>query len=247
MANKTKLKVLVIVSLIGATLSIILYQYGIWPFPKVVEIATIEITSDKDKDGITDLQDIVEGARLQIKKKPRYKSIYYKGGYPPQSEGVCTDLIWRAFKNAGYDLKALVDEDIKKAENEYYRVLEFGGPDPNIDFRRVQNLAVFLKRNAQSLTTIVDPTDINNLVQWQAGDIVCFKNHIGIVSNKRLRNGVPLMIHHSYRYPNEGNYLINSKQQITGHYRYPKQVKQTSQAKNEKISRKLWGLQLFTK
>ena len=32
---------------------------------------------------------------------------------PPDTEGVCTDVIWRAFKNAGYSLKDMVDEDIK--------------------------------------------------------------------------------------------------------------------------------------
>ena len=203
----------------------VFYHYGIWPFPKAVKIPVMEFLSDKDNDGVTDLQDIAEGARLQLKAKPRYKSTYYKGGYPPENEGVCTDLVWRAFKNAGYDLKSLVDEDIKKATDEYYRVIEFGGPDPNIDFRRVQNLDVFFNRHAQSLTTNIDVTDLNNLAEWQAGDIVCFKDHIGIVSNKRLRNGVPLMIHHSYRYPNEGNYILKSNSEIIGHYRYPKLTK----------------------
>ena len=52
--------------------------------------------------------------------------------------------------------------------------------DKNIDFRRVKNLQVYFKNNAISLTT-----DINDITAWQGGDIVIFKKHIGIVSDKR--------------------------------------------------------------
>ncbi|WP_446898924.1 DUF1287 domain-containing protein [Clostridium sp. LBM24168] len=64
--------------------------------------------SDKDKDGIKDQEDILLGARKEAHKKVKYKSGYYIGGYPPENEGVCTDLVWRAFRNAGYDLKGMV-------------------------------------------------------------------------------------------------------------------------------------------
>ena len=44
----------------------------------------------------------------------------------------------------------------------------------NIDFRRVKNLKIYFEHTAISLTT-----DVNDIEQWQGGDIVVFKNHIG--------------------------------------------------------------------
>lgn len=32
-----------------------------------------------------------------------------EGGYPPDNIGVCIDVVWRAFANAGYSLKDMVD------------------------------------------------------------------------------------------------------------------------------------------
>ena len=54
------------------------------------------------------------GARKDAEIHPRYNGAYYDGGYPPDDIGVCTDVIWRAFKNAGYNLKDMVDNDISK-------------------------------------------------------------------------------------------------------------------------------------
>lgn len=82
------------------------------------------------------------------------------GGYPPDNEGVCSDVIWRAFKNAGYNLKEMIDEDIKNNLDEYPRVN--GEPDTNIDFRRVPNLQVFFEKYATKLTK-----DINIIEEWQ--------------------------------------------------------------------------------
>ena len=43
-------------------------------------------------------------------------------------------------------------------------------PDPNIDHRRVPNLAVFFRRHGLTLTNAVTP---ETLPAWQPGDIVC--------------------------------------------------------------------------
>jgi uncharacterized protein YijF (DUF1287 family) len=161
----------------------------------VKSIPKIEIDHDQDKDGIKDLADIVEGARKDAANKPVYKSAYYNGGYPPPTEGVCTDVIWRAFQNAGYSLKDMVDQDIKKNLKSYPRVE--GRPDPNIDFRRVPNLDSFFKRHATILTTEIIPYNLENMKQWQAGDIVVFGKpieHIAIVSDVRRTDGVPYII-----------------------------------------------------
>lgn len=43
-----------------------------------IEILTSQ--TDYDKDGIDDYTDILQGAKIEAKNKPRYKSAYYAGG-----------------------------------------------------------------------------------------------------------------------------------------------------------------------
>ena len=199
------------------------------PRPEVEEliIERITCTSDQDGDGLNDLDDIVEGARKDIENKPRYTDAYYEGGgYPPDDEGVCTDVIWRALKNAGFLLKDMVDEDIRKNIDLYPRVQ--GHPDPNIDFRRIKNLRVFFDRFATILTTEITPLDVENLKEWQAGDIVVFDDpmeHIAIISEKRNKDGVPYIIHNCGPYTQENDMLIfwhENYSPIIAHYRFPK-------------------------
>lgn len=178
-------------------------------------IETIISSTDYDNDGIDDYSDILQGAKIEAEKKTKYKSAYYAGGYPPDTEGVCTDMVWRALKNAGYLLKDMVDEDIKNNVDEYPRVN--GKPDPNIDFRRVPNLKVYFERNQISLTT-----DLSKIEEWQQGDIVVFGNsHIGIISDKRNKKGIPYLLHNAGQLLREEDVLeiYNKYNPITGHYR----------------------------
>lgn len=178
-------------------------------------IETIISSTDYDNDGIDDYSDILQGAKIEAEKKTKYKSAYYAGGYPPDTEGVCTDMVWRALKNAGYLLKDMVDEDIKNNVDEYPRVN--GKPDPNIDFRRVPNLKVYFERNQISLTT-----DLSKIEEWQQGEIVVFGNsHIGIISDKRNKNGIPYLLHNAGQLLREEDVLeiYNKYNPITGHYR----------------------------
>ena len=194
-----------------------------WPFGQAVHIPNITCPSDKDNDGVNDLQDIVKGARAEVNRKTQYRSAYYQGGYPPDTEGVCTDLVWRALREAGYDLKALVDKDIRENPAKYPRVA--GNPDPNIDFRRVPNLIVFFRRYGTELTKDIIPGDVENLSQWQPGDIVTFDNpheHIAIVSDKRRQDGVPYILHNAGPTASETDQLQSWPSQITGHFRFPK-------------------------
>lgn len=187
-----------------------------------VRIPTVNCPFDKDSDGLDDLKDIVAGAKSEVKRQPQYRSTYYQGGYPPEQEGVCTDVVWRAFKDAGYDLKAIVDKDIRQNLTQYSRI--GGKPDPNIDFRRVPNLIVYFKRNAQVLTQEVKPADVENLSQWQPGDIVTFADpheHIAIISDKRRADGVPYILHNAGPIPAESDQLQSWPSPITGHFRFP--------------------------
>lgn len=193
------------------------------PFRPSIKIPTIPCPIDKDSDALDDLKDIVAGAKAEVERKPKYFSAYYQKGYPPESEGVCTDVVWRAFRDAGYDLKGLVDQDIKANVALYPRLQ--GKPDTNIDFRRVPNLIVFFQRKAQVLTREIIPGDVENLTLWQPGDIVTYGHpheHIAIVSDKRRADGVPYILHNAGPIPTESNQLDSWPSAMTGHWRFPK-------------------------
>lgn len=160
---------------------------------------------------------LLDGARGEVARRTRYKSVYYAGGFPPDGEGVCTDVIWRAFKAAGYDLKGMMDADIRKNGKEYSRIRRH---DPNIDFRRVPNQTVFFRRHAQALTTRMDEA---NRAAWQPGDIVIFANpdHIAILSEKCNAEGIPLLVHNQGPFATEGDdFMAWYRRGIVGHFRF---------------------------
>lgn len=203
------LGILIIVILYG------LYHFNYIPHKKYnnkdFNIQTYKSNIDKDNDGVDDQTDILNNAKDYIKTNPKYKSKYYATGYPDDEYGVCTDVVAFALKNAGYDLMNLVNEHIKTNKNLY----DIDVIDKNIDFRRVQNLKVYLDNNAIALTT-----DINKIKEWQGGDIVVFKNHIGIVSDNRNKKGINFIIHHAnfyQRYYEED--ILEYHNDIVGHYR----------------------------
>lgn len=174
-------------------------------------ITTYISALDKDGDGVDDQTDILQNVRAYIATNPEYKSKYYAGGYPDDGYGVCTDVVAQGLLHAGYDLQQLVDEDIATHPDMY----EVEKADPNIDFRRVRNLLVYFKNHAISLTT-----DISQIDEWQGGDIIVFKKHIGIVSDMRNRNGVPFIIHHANPYQKHYEEdILENREDIVGHFR----------------------------
>jgi uncharacterized protein YijF (DUF1287 family) len=178
--------------------------------------AVLKSASDFDHDGIDDYSDIVQGAHLQAKAKPKYDNGYYQGGYPHEGKGACTDMVWHAFANAGYDLKAMVDKDIAQDPGAYSAVV--AQPDPNIDFRRVGVLGVFFTRYGESLTTDTSQRD-----QWQQADLIIFDNtwHIAIASDNRDSKGLPLLLHNMGQEHRENDYLtFSSRRPITKHLRF---------------------------
>ena len=214
-----KKKILIIVTNFLIVLIIVvlyaLYRFNYIPHKKYTNedfnIKTYISKTDKDNDGIDDKTDILNNVRNYIKTNPKYKSKYYATGYPNDEYGVCTDVVAFGLKGAGYDLMNLVNEHIKTNRNLY----DIDVIDKNIDFRRVQNLKVYLDNNAIALTN-----DINKIKEWQGGDIVVFKNHIGIVSDKRNKKGISFIIHHAnpyQRYYEED--ILEYRNDIIGHYR----------------------------
>ena len=211
----------IVVTIIGSVLLIAgLYfgeYYGIIPEyakkAKNFDVETITSSVDFNNNETDDYTDFMVGARWDALLHPKYVDEYYEDGYPPFWKGVCTDLVWRAFKHAGYDLKAMVDADIAARPWAYPNIQT---PDPNIDFRRVPNLSVFFRTYGQSLTT-----DIYDIAQWQPGDIVIFGNdaHIGIISEYRNKDGLAFVIHNGgANLDREEDALTHDT--VTGHYRF---------------------------
>ena len=210
---KKRIFIIVIFIIISVILVALLYFFNTIPHKQYsnsdFNIETYISSVDKDNDGIDDQTDILNNVRTYIAKKPIYKSKYY----PDDEYGVCTDVVANGLKDAGYDLKELVNEDIINNKEKYnIEVI-----DKNIDFRRVRNLDVYLKNNSISLTK-----DLSQIEEWQGGDIIVFKDHIGIISDKRNKKGIPFLIHHAN--PIQVNYEedvleLYGQDYIIGHYR----------------------------
>lgn len=179
---------------------------------------SIRSHKDANHNGIDDTMDFVYAARKVAKTHPYYRDAYYDGGYPPDNEGVCTDMIWRSFQLVGIDFKEMIDEDIASNTEAYARIED--KPHPNIDFRRVPNIATFMERNAEACTI-----DLSKKQDWQAGDFIIFRDsHIAIVSDYRDEDGYPYLIHHA---DNKQEHLeedvlvaLNERKPISAHYRW---------------------------
>lgn len=203
--------------ILSSVIVIMLYKLSIIPHKQYTNanfnIETYISNIDKDNDGIDDQTDILNNVKKYIQTKPKYQSKYYNTGYPNDEYGVCTDVVGFGIKDAGYNLMELVNEDIINNEEKYnIEVI-----DKNIDFRRVRNLNVYFKNNNISLTT-----DLSKIEEWQGGDIIVFKDHIGIISDKRNKRGIPFLIHHAN--PMQVNYEedvleLYDIDYIIGHYR----------------------------
>lgn len=193
-------------------ITLILYMFNVIPHRQFTNedfgIETYKSLIDKDGDGIDDQTDFLQSVRNYIATKPKYKSKYYRTGYPDDGFGVCTDVIAFGLRGAGYDLMELVNADIK-ANKKIYQV---DIVDKNIDFRRVNNLRIFFERNAKSLTT-----DLTDIKEWQGGDIIVFKTHIGVVSDKRNWRGIPFIIHNGGFHFEED--ILEYRTDIVGHFR----------------------------
>lgn len=107
----------------------------------------------------------------------------------------------------------MVDADIAARPAAYPQINE---PDSDIDFRRVPNLHCFFAAYGQSLTC--DTTQID---QWQPGDIVIFgrDTHIGIISDRRNRDGRAYVIHNGGQPKREEDYF-DRNDRVTAHYRF---------------------------
>lgn len=164
---------------------------------------------------------LIAAARRQVGVTVRYDGGYsripFPGGDVPRARGACTDVLIRAYRDAfGIDLQALVHADMRAAFDAYPRSWGLSAPDPNIDHRRVPNLATWLERQHARLPVPGEPGG------WQPGDIFTSKvagtgTHIGLVSDRPGRRS-PMIIHNIGAGAREEDALLDWP--VTGRFRW---------------------------
>lgn len=150
---------------------------------------------------------------------PAYVVIPYPNGDIPVEKGVCTDVVIRAFRNAGVDLQKEVHEDMARNFSAYPTKWGLTVPDTNIDHRRVPNLQTYFGRRGKSLPITKRGED------YLPGDVVSWDldgkgtTHIGIVSSLYSETTKRYLIIH-----NIGGGTVSEDRifdwKITGHYRF---------------------------
>ncbi len=150
---------------------------------------------DHDGDGLVNTLDVLLGAKKLCLNKASYVSNYralrYPGGDVPRSEGVCTDTLVRALRNAGWDLQREIHEDAQKKPHLY--PLAGKAPDANIDHRRIRMMLPWFNQNLVKVAADAP---------YLPGDIVLFDtfpnkagpDHAGIVSDRLGPSGLPLVV-----------------------------------------------------
>lgn len=152
--RKTWVMILASVGVLVLAVALVLQYYDILPkrtySSQHFGIDVVYSPQDYNHNGVDDYTDFLLGAKQDSENHPTYDGRYYAGGYPPEDIGVCTDVVWRAFRQAGYSLRDMVDQDVHQYPDRYpdiqYR-------DANIDFRRVKNLWAFFQAYALELTS----------------------------------------------------------------------------------------------
>jgi len=145
-----------------------------------------------------------------------YRRIAFPGGDVPLDRGVCSDVVVRAYRGIGIDLQRLVNKDMHRNFAAYPHLWGLAHPDPNIDHRRVPNLATFFARHGETLALSAQARD------YRPGDIVTWRlpgglAHIGIVADRRVEDRL-LVVHNIGAGARLEDVLFAFP--ITGHYRY---------------------------
>ncbi|KRB57217.1 DUF1287 domain-containing protein [Flavobacterium sp. Root186] len=155
---------------------------------------------------------------------PAYFSIQYPNGDVPAKKGVCTDVVIRSYRKLGIDLQKEVHEDMVENFDVYPNLEKWGmtKTDTNIDHRRVPNLEIFFERKGTKLPVTQNSKDYKTgeIVTWMINDKL---PHIGIVTNKKSKDGKRNLIVH-----NVGNGQVLQdclfEYKIVGHFKYLKEI-----------------------
>jgi uncharacterized protein YijF (DUF1287 family) len=188
------------------------------------ESKTISLTSNQ---AIKTFKEKLSDAAISIidptiEYDPAYFSIPYPNGDIPKNKGVCTDVIIRSYRKLGIDLQKEVHENMIANFSAYPNLEKWGmtKTDTNIDHRRVPNLEAYFERKGQKLAISQDPS------AYKTGEIVTWMingklPHIGIVTNKKSKDGKRNLIVHNV---GRGQVLEDClfDYEIVGHYKYVK-------------------------
>ena len=165
---------------------------------------------------------LADAAAKQVGKTvtydPTYVGLAYPGGDVPIDRGVCTDVVIRALRKFDVDLQLLIHEDMKSSFDSYPNLWNLKKPDPNIDHRRVPNIAAFLQRKNKALPLTRIATDYlpGDIVVWRFPD---GRPHIGIVSNApSTTKGRHKIVHNAGAGAQIQDVLF--AWEITGHFRW---------------------------
>jgi uncharacterized protein YijF (DUF1287 family) len=185
---------------------------------------------DRDGDGIVDRLDVLVGAKKLLyngaRYVDRYVSIPYPNGDVPRREGVCSDTVIRALRNAGLDLQREVHEDILRAPAAYPMVEKI---DASINHRRVRTLLPWFVRHWQTLPVGA---------KYLPGDIVFFDtfpsrpgpDHLGVISDDAGQSGLPLVINNWTDGATDAEMDLLSWVPVTHHFRWGSSGRSQSRA-----------------
>jgi uncharacterized protein YijF (DUF1287 family) len=165
-------------------------------------------------------QKLSDAALEQTTHKVVYDGQYYQLKYPngdvPDSIGVCTDVIIRAYRKVGSDLQQLVHDDMKQAFAVYNKRRKSDRIDANIDHRRTPNLETFFTRQGATLPISLKGND------YLPGDIVFWEvaqGHVGIVVNEKISGtNRYYVVHNICCGVKKEDFLFGAT--IIGHYRW---------------------------
>jgi uncharacterized protein YijF (DUF1287 family) len=184
-------------------------------------------SEDRDGDGIVDRLDILRGEKKLLKNgaayHERYVGLPYPDGDVPRTEGVCSDTVIRALRNAGIDLQREVHEDILMAPRAYPMVEKI---DASINHRRVKTLLPWFRRHAQRITS----------GDYRPGDVLFFDTfptksgpeHIGLVSDRRGPDGKYLIVNNWTDGAVDAEMPLLSFVPVTDHFRVASAARRAS-------------------
>jgi uncharacterized protein YijF (DUF1287 family) len=181
---------------------------------------------DDDRDGIPDPLDLlIGGYKNSLNAAPYgggYMLLDYPGGDVPRTNGVCTDVIVRAARNAGLDLQAELQREIRRAPRAFPMVAR---ANAHIDHRRVKTLLPYLERRWDRRRVAVDdPED-----PLRPGDVILMDtfpgrsgpDHIGILSDRMGPSGLPMVINSWTDGYEAGEMDLLGFVPVTHRFRYP--------------------------
>lgn len=157
---------------------------------------------DQDGDHIFDTLDLHIGAIKTKLNGASYQEGYERIKYPlgdvSREKGVCTDVVIRALRNAGWDLQELLYNDMLASPRSYGLK---GKPNRHIDHRRVRRLIVYFQKHFKSLPIEFNPDQQTGDDAWLPGDLIFMDTlqkgrptHVGLVAGELGPSGMPLII-----------------------------------------------------